>query len=211
MDWHLPSCRAGNEQSNAHLVAQNENAGSRPEKTMTARDVTAFYLGNCLQIFRRFPYQTTQKTRDKEGKFLLEKIQSILWRWRPSSKNELPLMILDPPPPANCRKMSFLKKTSSFLRKVQFLEEKTAFSCRKNWHFPAAKCGALHKGPPFHGSRSSREMKIQNASCQMTKKSQTIWVRYFVRLCSNIPLEILLGIHTENTRNYLKWFALSKS
>ena len=30
-----------------------------------------------------------------------------------------------------------------------------------------AKNGALRKGPPFHGSRSSREIKIQNASCQM--------------------------------------------
>ena len=28
------------------------------------------------------------------------------------------------------------------------------------------KFGALRKGPPFHGSRSSREIKIQNASCQ---------------------------------------------
>ena len=27
--------------------------------------------------------------------------------------------------------------------------------------------GALQKGPPFHGSRSSREITIQNASCQM--------------------------------------------
>ena len=27
--------------------------------------------------------------------------------------------------------------------------------------------GAVRKGPPFQGSRSSKEMKIQNASCQM--------------------------------------------
>ena len=27
--------------------------------------------------------------------------------------------------------------------------------------------GALRKGPPFHGSRSSREIKIQNLNCQM--------------------------------------------
>ena len=35
-------------------------------------------------------------------------------------------------------------------------------------HVSAQKfVGALRKGPPFHGSRSSREIKIQNASCQM--------------------------------------------
>ena len=32
---------------------------------------------------------------------------------------------------------------------------------------PPKNAGALRKGPPFHASRSSREMKIQNASCQM--------------------------------------------
>ena len=31
------------------------------------------------------------------------------------------------------------------------------------------KCGALRKGPPFHGSRSSREIKIQNAAeCKLS-------------------------------------------
>ena len=30
-----------------------------------------------------------------------------------------------------------------------------------------AIAGALRRGPPFHGSRSAREIKIQNASCQM--------------------------------------------
>ena len=33
--------------------------------------------------------------------------------------------------------------------------------------------GALRKGPPFHGSRSSREIKIQNASCQMGGREVT--------------------------------------
>ena len=33
--------------------------------------------------------------------------------------------------------------------------------------------GALRKGPPFHGSRSSREIKIQNESCQMTGREAT--------------------------------------
>ena len=33
--------------------------------------------------------------------------------------------------------------------------------------------GALRKGPPFHGSRSLREMKIQNASCQMGGREVT--------------------------------------
>ena len=28
-------------------------------------------------------------------------------------------------------------------------------------------CVTTHKAPPFHGSRSSRVIKIQNASCQM--------------------------------------------
>ena len=37
----------------------------------------------------------------------------------------------------------------------------------------AAKIGALRKGPPFHGSRSSREIKIQNASCQMGGREVT--------------------------------------
>ena len=36
-----------------------------------------------------------------------------------------------------------------------------------------AFCGALRKGPPFHGSRSSREIKIQNASCQMGGREVT--------------------------------------
>ena len=31
----------------------------------------------------------------------------------------------------------------------------------------AVSSGALQKGPPFHGSRGSREKKIRNASCQM--------------------------------------------
>ena len=35
------------------------------------------------------------------------------------------------------------------------------------------KFGALRKGPPFHGSRSSREIKIQNASCQMGGREVT--------------------------------------
>ena len=30
----------------------------------------------------------------------------------------------------------------------------------------ATDFGPLRKGPPFHGSQSSGEMKIQNASCQ---------------------------------------------
>ena len=29
------------------------------------------------------------------------------------------------------------------------------------------KIGALRKGPPFHGSRSYREINIQNEGCQM--------------------------------------------
>ena len=33
--------------------------------------------------------------------------------------------------------------------------------------------GALRKGPPFHGSRSSREIKIENASCQMGGREVT--------------------------------------
>ena len=35
--------------------------------------------------------------------------------------------------------------------------------------------GALRRGPPFHGSRSSREIKIQNASCQMGGREVTRW------------------------------------
>ena len=31
----------------------------------------------------------------------------------------------------------------------------------------------LRKGPPFHGSRSSREIKTQNASCQMGGREVT--------------------------------------
>ena len=39
------------------------------------------------------------------------------------------------------------------------------------------KNGALRKGPPFHGSRSSWEIKIkiQNASCQMGGREVTRW------------------------------------
>ena len=33
--------------------------------------------------------------------------------------------------------------------------------------------GALRKGPPFHGWRSSREIEIQNASCQMGGRKVT--------------------------------------
>ena len=35
------------------------------------------------------------------------------------------------------------------------------------------KTGALRKGPPFHGSRSSREIKSQNVSCQMGGREVT--------------------------------------
>ena len=39
----------------------------------------------------------------------------------------------------------------------------------------AQKClsGALRKCPPLHGSRSSREIKTQNASCQMGGREVT--------------------------------------
>ena len=33
--------------------------------------------------------------------------------------------------------------------------------------------GALRKAPPFHGTRSSREIKFQNASCQMGDREVT--------------------------------------
>ena len=33
--------------------------------------------------------------------------------------------------------------------------------------------GALRKGPPFHGSRSSREIRVQNASCQLGGREVT--------------------------------------
>ena len=33
--------------------------------------------------------------------------------------------------------------------------------------------GTLRKGPPFHGSRSSREITSQNASCQMGGREVT--------------------------------------
>ena len=41
--------------------------------------------------------------------------------------------------------------------------------------FPGPKKlkGALRKGPPFHGSRSLREEKVQNASCQMGGREVT--------------------------------------
>ena len=32
---------------------------------------------------------------------------------------------------------------------------------------PYKPLGHCERGPPFHGSRSSREIKLQNASCQM--------------------------------------------
>ena len=35
------------------------------------------------------------------------------------------------------------------------------------------KLGALRKGPLFHGLRSSREIKIQDASCQMGGREVT--------------------------------------
>ena len=38
---------------------------------------------------------------------------------------------------------------------------------------PVILYGALRKGPPFHGSRSSREITIQNASCQMGGREVT--------------------------------------
>ena len=39
--------------------------------------------------------------------------------------------------------------------------------------FIFALFGALRKAPPFHGSRSSREIKNQNASCQMGGREVT--------------------------------------
>ena len=44
------------------------------------------------------------------------------------------------------------------------------------------KYGALRKGPPFHGSRRSREIKLQNASCQMGGREVTgRWNCFFLR------------------------------
>ena len=40
-------------------------------------------------------------------------------------------------------------------------------------HVLATFDGALRKGPPFHGSRSSREINIQNASSQMGGREVT--------------------------------------
>ena len=34
-------------------------------------------------------------------------------------------------------------------------------------HFTESTFGELRKGPPFHRSRSYREMHFENASCQM--------------------------------------------
>ena len=44
---------------------------------------------------------------------------------------------------------------------------------RSKFHPYFSVFGALRKGPPFHGSRSSREMKIQKASCQMGGREVT--------------------------------------
>ena len=45
--------------------------------------------------------------------------------------------------------------------------------------------GALRKGPPFHGSRSSREITIQNASCQMDGHEVTgRWNCFFLQKMS---------------------------
>ena len=47
----------------------------------------------------------------------------------------------------------------------------------KSWSLKVTFCkipfGALRKGPPFHGSRSSREIKIHSASCQMGGREVT--------------------------------------
>ena len=39
--------------------------------------------------------------------------------------------------------------------------------------FQSVNIGALRKGPPFHGSRSSKEIKIWNANCQMGGREVT--------------------------------------
>ena len=38
----------------------------------------------------------------------------------------------------------------------------------------SSEFGVLRNGPPFHGSRSSREIKLQNASCQMGGREVTV-------------------------------------
>ena len=41
--------------------------------------------------------------------------------------------------------------------------------------------GASRKGPPFHGWRSCREIKIQNANCQTGDKTASVRKKMSVR------------------------------
>ena len=52
--------------------------------------------------------------------------------------------------------------------RMKIFKRECFFSCMGiALFFFRARMGRCEKGPPFHGSRSSRKIKIQNASCQM--------------------------------------------
>ena len=61
--------------------------------------------------------------------------------------------------------------------------------------------GALQKGPPFHGSRSSREMKIQNASCQMGGRE----VRRWQKLLLSAGKWVVAKLQGDNQHPSLPW------
>ena len=74
--------------------------------------------------------------------------------------------------PERIRETPFCRPPFANPRKKKTFPQKGGFSGNgKGSHW----FEALRKGPPFHGSRSSREIKIQNASCQMGSPEVARW------------------------------------
>ena len=74
------------------------------------------------------------------------------------------------------------------------------------------RCERVLLTPPFHGSRSSREMKIQNASCQMGGREVTgsilsylkaSWSRH-LNTCNYLAAQCEIPPISRNT--FLRWY-----
>ena len=76
-------------------------------------------------------------------------------------------------PPNKYRVWGGLSFGPSFSRTMVWVSSSEGRNTEAGVDKRALKIGGLRKDPPFHGSRSSREIKLQNASCQMGGREVT--------------------------------------
>ena len=119
---------------------------------------------------------------------------------------------------ANKRSMN-ISPGLKFCSFSQIAPRKSCMDCSecsdcKNWHACSqllqfwvrrSTDGALRKGPPFHGSRSAREIKIQNASCQMGDREVTRWWNCFSKFSAGKCHWVVASYREINWHRNLPW------